>query len=61
MTLDRRAVPPGPRIHDGVGHVLRGDPLPGPLALILFSVAGYLMESDAIAEYLFDAAALRLP
>jgi membrane protein len=32
-----------------------------PLTLILFSLAGYLMESDTIAEYLFDAAALLLP
>jgi membrane protein len=32
-----------------------------PLTLILFSLAGYLMESDRIAEYLFDAAALLLP
>ena len=32
-----------------------------PLALILFSLAGFLMESDEIAEYLFDAATLLLP
>lgn len=32
-----------------------------PLTLILFSVAGYLMESDKIADYLFDAATLLLP
>lgn len=32
-----------------------------PLTLILFSVAGYLMESDRIAKYLFDAATLLIP
>ncbi len=32
-----------------------------PLTLILFSLAGYLMESDTIADYLFDAATLLLP
>ena len=32
-----------------------------PLLLILFSLAGYLMESDKIADYLFDAASLLLP
>jgi membrane protein len=32
-----------------------------PLTLILFSIAGYLMESDTIAEFLFDAATLLLP
>lgn len=32
-----------------------------PLTLILFSVAGFLMESEALAEYLFDAAYLLLP
>src|SRR5712691_12513098 len=32
-----------------------------PLVLILFSLAGYLMESDKIADYLFDAATLLLP
>src|SRR5207245_7681132 len=32
-----------------------------PLVLILFSLAGYLMESDKIADYLFDAATVLLP
>ncbi len=32
-----------------------------PLALILFSIAGFLLESDEIAEYLFDAATLLFP
>ena len=32
-----------------------------PLTLILFSLAGYLLESDKIADYLFDAATLLLP
>lgn len=32
-----------------------------PLVLILFSVAGFLMESDAVAESLFDAATVLLP
>ncbi len=32
-----------------------------PLALILFSTAGFLMESDEIAEHLFDAAMLLFP
>jgi membrane protein len=32
-----------------------------PLTLILFALAGYLMESDKIADYLFDAATLLLP
>jgi len=32
-----------------------------PLALILFSIAGFLMESDEIAEHLFDAAMLLFP
>jgi len=32
-----------------------------PLTLILFSVAGFLLESDEIAEYLFDAAYVALP
>ncbi len=32
-----------------------------PLALILFSIAGFLMESDDIAEHLFDAAMLLFP
>src|SRR5438093_3326682 len=32
-----------------------------PLVLILFPLAGYLMESDKIADYLFDAATVLLP
>jgi membrane protein len=32
-----------------------------PLTLILFSLAGFLMASDRIADYLFDAASLLLP
>ncbi|MBI2160023.1 MAG: YihY/virulence factor BrkB family protein [Candidatus Rokubacteria bacterium] len=32
-----------------------------PFALILFSIAGFLMESDEIAEHLFDAAMLLFP
>jgi membrane protein len=32
-----------------------------PLTLMLFALAGYLMESDKIADHLFDAAALLLP
>jgi membrane protein len=32
-----------------------------PLTLLLFSLAGYLMESERIADYLFDAATLLLP
>lgn len=32
-----------------------------PLTLILFSLAGYLLESDRIADYLFDAATLLIP
>jgi membrane protein len=32
-----------------------------PLLLILFSLAGYLIESDKIADSLFDAATLLLP
>jgi membrane protein len=32
-----------------------------PLTLILFSLAGFLMASDRIADYLFDAATLLVP
>jgi len=32
-----------------------------PFALILFSIAGFLLESDEIAEHLFDAAMLLFP
>lgn len=32
-----------------------------PLTLILFSLAGFLMQSDQAAEYLFDAATVVLP
>jgi membrane protein len=32
-----------------------------PLTLILLSIAGFLVESDAVAEYLFDTAALLSP
>ncbi|HLE43491.1 MAG TPA: hypothetical protein VJB36_05715, partial [Methylomirabilota bacterium] len=32
-----------------------------PLALILLSIAGFLLHSDEVAEYVFDAATLLLP
>ncbi|MBI4591011.1 MAG: YihY/virulence factor BrkB family protein [Candidatus Rokubacteria bacterium] len=32
-----------------------------PLTLILLSVAGFLLESDAVAEYLFDSVTLLFP
>jgi membrane protein len=32
-----------------------------PLVLILFALAGFLMQSDQIADYLFDAATLLVP